>query len=116
MDFLYWVRNLLIFRALYWVVRNLWWVFILILFWPQIEDYLENFRFWWELKWSFIDFKNELESWQIWHELMAAFRSIGRFFIGLFNTIKDAIKESGLTLKESMQILGDKASNLISKN
>ena len=50
MDFIYWAKNLLIFRAVYWVIRNLWWVFVIVVFWPQIEDYLENFEFWWELK------------------------------------------------------------------
>lgn len=115
MDFIYWAKNLLIFRAVYWVIRNLWWVFILIIFWPQIEDYLENFSLWWDLKWAFADFMRELESWQIWHSLMDGMHSIASFFKGLFITIRDAIAGSNITLEESVQIVGEKAANIVDK-
>ena len=113
MNFLFWVKNLLIFRALYWVVRNLWWVFIIIIFWPAISDYLENFKFYWELKWAFYDFMRNLQSWQLWHWLVNVFRSIVRFFIGLFYTIKDAIQNSSITLEGAMREVGGKASEII---
>lgn len=112
-DFIYWAKNLLIFRAVYWVIRNLWWVFILIIFWPQIEDYLENFQLWWGLKWALIDFWRDLCSWDIWHSLMDGLHSIASFFKGLFITIRDAIAGSDITLEESMQIVGGKAAEIV---
>lgn len=110
MDFIYWAKNLLIFRAVYWGIRNLWWVFVIVVFWPQIEDYLENFELWWELKWAFFDFVHELNSWSIWHWLLDGIRSIWDFLVGLFNTIVDAIRGSDITIEESARITGERLS------
>lgn len=110
MDFIYWAKNLLIFRAVYWVIRNLWWVFVIVVFWPQIEDYLENFEFWWELKWAFFDFVHELNQWDVWHSLLDGIRSVKDFFVGLFNTIVDAIRGSDISIEESARITGERLS------
>lgn len=111
MDFIYWAKNLLIFRAVYWVIRNLWWVFVIVVFWPQIEDYLENFQLWWDVKWAFIDFLRELNSWEVWHRITDGIRSFWEFLGGLVQTIVDAVKGSDITIEESARITGERLSD-----
>lgn len=66
--FIFWVKQAVVVRYLWWVVRNLWPFFVFLLFWPEISGFLARFgwfdvcmdalrRFWWDLNMNplFID-------------------------------------------------------------
>ena len=53
--FIYWVKSLAIIRFIWWLVRNLWPVFVFLLFWPEIWDFLSQFQLCRDMAWRVTD-------------------------------------------------------------
>ena len=99
-SFIYWIKSLAIIRFLWWIVKNLWPIFVFLLFWPEIWEFLSQFEIcraaawriddvWWEIKGTMAyrhvtEFLSDAWDWIVAF-LRPGISAIGSFVSGLFD-------------------------------